>query len=66
MSKKVCVADTPSNPSKEWAQVARRVARTGKYRAEDICKVLGDPVGGVVVSPAPDKEAAYRLAGYGN
>lgn len=66
MRRKVCVINTQTNPSEEWAKVARRVAQTGKYRAKDICEVLGDPVGGVVVAPEPDKETTYRLAGYGH
>lgn len=65
MSHEPCASITVSSPSDEWAKVVQRFNQTGKHLARDICQVLGDPVGGVLVSPAPDKETAYRTAGYG-
>lgn len=51
-----------SSPSDEWAKVVQRVNQTGTYRAQDISQVLGDPVGGVIIKPAPDAETTYRHA----
>ncbi len=53
-------------PASEWADAVRHLTATGTFRVQDIKTVLGDPIGGIVVSAAPDKETAYRLAGYGS
>lgn len=48
------------------AEVVRDMAahynRTGTYRASDICRVLGNPVEGVILEPVQTAEMAYRRA----
>jgi hypothetical protein len=53
-------------PASGWADAVRHMTATGTFRVQDIKTVLGDPIGGIVVSAAPDRETTYRLAGYGN
>lgn len=36
--------------------------RTGTYRAADICRVLGNPVEGVILEPVQTAEMTYRRA----
>jgi hypothetical protein len=51
-----------ASPSDEWARVVQHHNKTGKYSARDICRVLGNPVGGITVAAQPDAETSYRNA----
>ena len=63
MTFKVQSPISDKSPTREWAEAARNLCETGTFRVKDIKAVLGDPIGGIVVSAAPDRESAYRLAG---
>jgi hypothetical protein len=42
--------------------MAAHFNQTGTYRAVDICRVLGNPVEGVILEPVQTAEMAYRRA----
>jgi hypothetical protein len=65
MSKRKRPIERKASPSSDWEEAVRYFNTTGRLRAQDICAVIGDPVGGVIVAAEPDTETAYRLAGYG-
>jgi hypothetical protein len=51
-----------ASPSDDWVRVIQHHNKTGKYSARDICRILGNPVGGITVAAQPDAETSYRNA----